>query len=77
MDTLTKKEILINNINGIDDENIIDTINNIVDFEIARNFSFNKLSKEDLIERALISLEDIKQGNVIELDDLILESERW
>ena len=52
MQALTKKQILLNNISVLENDDIIDTINNIVDFEIAKNFSLNKLTKEDLIERA-------------------------
>ena len=77
MQALTKKQILLNNISVLENDDIIDTINNIVDFEIAKNFSLNKLTKEDLIERALISEDDYKNGNITNLEQLKEESERW
>jgi hypothetical protein len=61
---------LIHSINNIELLNAVYTI-------LKKNIEEGGLTKEQLVQRALISEEDIKYGRLTSLEDVIKESDNW
>ena len=61
---------LIHSINNIELLNAVYTL-------LKKNIEEGSITKEQLIQRALISEEDIKYGRLTSLEDVIKESDNW
>ena len=77
MDLVKEKELIKQEIDGIDDEQIIVTFKKLIDYARAKQEHLRPLTIEELKERALQSELDIQKGNVVSLEDLMKESAKW
>lgn len=77
MDITKEKKYIKEEIDNSNDEALIDTLKDIIN--VSKNFDklFKPMTKEELIKRALQSEEDIKNGNIISLEDLKKEIQTW
>ena len=71
-----KNKILLE-ISKIDDITILTTIDDIINFGIAKRYSLESLSKEDIFNRALKSEDNIRQNKGISLQELEEDINNW
>ena len=74
--TLEKNKIK-NEIDKIDDFTLLTTIEDVINFNFAKNYSLEPLTKDDIINRALESEEAIRNNNCISYEDLNEEIKNW
>ncbi len=75
MNLILEKKLLKEKIDAINDEGIIDAIKKLIGF--ANQPPFKKLTREDLINRALESEKAIAENKVTSLEDLEKEMQNW
>jgi hypothetical protein len=70
MDMLIEKNKIKDRIDKLDDITLLTTIDDIINFNLAKNYTLEPLSKSDLIQRAIESEEAIKNNDVVNIEDL-------
>jgi len=77
MDIVQEKKWIKSELDNIDDERIILAVKSLIEHSRLKDELFSQLTVEELKRRALQSEKDIKEGNVISLEDLEKESQNW
>jgi hypothetical protein len=77
MNLFEEKNKILNEISKINDITILTTIDNIINFNYAKRYSLEPLTQDDIIKRSLISEAEIKNNNMISLDELEAEINNW
>ena len=75
MNITLEKKILKEQIDSINDEGIIEAIKRLIGF--AGQPPFKKLTRDELVNRALESEKAIAENRVISLEDLEKEMKNW
>lgn len=75
MNLVLEKQQIKQEIDNLTDESILMSIKKLLGLAKERHLS--PISKDELIARALESEKDIREGNVISLEDLEKEMKNW
>ena len=77
MNIIEEKNKILDEISTIDDLTILATIDDIINFNYAKKYSLDPLTQEEIIKRALISEDEIKNNKTIGIDELETEMNNW
>lgn len=68
---------LIASLINLEDEAVLNELASVIEKHYQNNGSIQKLSEEDLVERALKSNNDYKTGKYFPQEQVELDSEKW